>query len=114
MAVAIPKDIEKLFDEEWSESIEATECHMMYSDYNPTRLSALAEMHHNDKEYKEEIKILNKLIAMHSTYYFKADYSWQKIKALFLSFRLLEIIPTYIFMIKMKFEDFKLGFTPIE
>ena len=36
MAVAIPKDIEKLFDEEWSESIEATECHMMYSDYNPT------------------------------------------------------------------------------
>ena len=78
------------------------------------RLSALAEMHHNDKEYKEEIKILNKLIAMHSTYYFKADYSWQKIKALFLSFRLLEIIPTYIFMIKMKFEDFKLGFTSIE
>jgi len=78
------------------------------------RLSSLAELHHKDKEYKEEIDILNKLIAIKTTYYFRAEYAWQKIKALLLSFRLLEIIPVYIFMIKMKIEDFKLGFTPIE
>ena len=36
MAVAVPEDLEKLFSEEWGESIEETECHMMYSDYNPT------------------------------------------------------------------------------
>lgn len=78
------------------------------------RLSSLAEMHHRDKEYKEEIDILNKLIAIKTTSYFRAEYSWQKIKALFWSFRLLEIIPAYIFMIKMKIEDFKLDFTSIE
>lgn len=78
------------------------------------RLSALAEIYHSDKDYKKEIDVLNKLIAMHSTSYFKAEYSWKKINALLLSFKLMDVIPTYIFMIKMKIENRLLDFVPIE
>ena len=68
----------------------------------------LPRLLHKLKEYKEEIEVLDRLIRQE---YENEDlciiYLKQKIKAQFLSFRWLGIIPSFFLLLKMKYEEYQ-------
>ena len=70
---------------------------------------------HELKEYKEEIEVLDKLIRLEYEHeIFCIEYLKQKIKAQFLSFRWIGIIPSFVLLLKMKYEEYQRSLIEIE
>jgi len=72
------------------------------------RLSLLADSYHKGKIYKNEIKYLNILLAFEDEYKsLQVSSLKRKLKALFLSFRLFEVLPVFLFLLKAQWKKLR-------
>lgn len=79
------------------------------------KYSNLSILLHQLKEYKEEIEVLDKLIRQEYEYEdLCIIYLKRKIRAQFLSFKWIGIIPSFFLLLKMKYEEYKTSLIDIE